>query len=120
MIPLNNAHRGHDLDIGISEYMDSYSRLAAAILTNAQFPPSKRFLNYKRYLLPESKYSSNEQYFDSEKVEEVLDAQTTELKSMSSPGWCPPHTLDSTSSSSFNETSPAQKTICVEVFEKKA
>lgn len=105
MIPLNTASRG-SAEIGISEYMDTYSRLAAAILKNAQFPPSKRFLNFERYIMPASKYASEEPYFDSEKLNAAIAAQAPQT--INDPRhWAAPATDSSN-----------QKTICIEVHEK--
>lgn len=106
MIPLNTANRGSNSDIGISEYMDSYSRLAAAILKNAQFPPSKRFLNYQRYLMPTSQFASEEPYFDSEKLNAAIASQA--------PSTINDARLWATPASDASN----QKTVCIEVYEK--
>lgn len=106
MVPLNTANRGSNSDIGISEYMDSYSRLAAAILKNAQFPPSRRFLNYQRYLIPASKFASEEAYFDSEKLNSAIASQAPSTIN-DARLWAKPALEESN-----------QKTVCIEVYEK--
>lgn len=140
MLPLHGAHRGNDSDVGISEYMDTYSRLAAAILSNAQFPPSKRFLNYKRYLMDSSKHASEETYFDNEKLEAMLNSAqgfqstqgfqssqgySSQAPLVTEPMDCQPQTpLTSqrrcSAPSGFADAAAAaaQKTVCVEVYEK--
>lgn len=111
VIPANSANRGSNADIGISEYMDRYSRLAAAILKNAQFPPSQRFLNYQRYILPSSKYASEEPYYDSEKLNE-------DLRSASMASQTPSTIHDAHLWTKSAMDASNQKTVYVEVFEK--
>lgn len=109
LLPLNPTPKGSQSEMGISEYMDSYSRLAAAILTNAQYPPSKRFLNYRRIVMPGSQYTSNEPYFDSEKLYEVLEAQKQAPEAIQHPQlW----------GQTAQPDVPNEKTVCVEVYEK--
>lgn len=109
LLPLNGAPKGGHAQIGISEYMDTYSRLSAAILTNAQYPPSKRFLNYRRIIMPGTQYASSEPYFDSERLQNALLAENQAPGAIQQPQLWDQAALDAATN---------QKTICVEVYEK--